>query len=129
LVSEANQQDLRAVKSALGLLIQRLGEVINHESRHCIVDLPGELDEGSGNVVFPRLPRQVEGIDWDAMPSETRSGIKRHVAERLRLGCFYHFPDIDSHGPIDELQLIDECDVDRPENVLGELSGLGGLRS
>src|SRR6516225_1524116 len=91
---------------------------------HAGVDLARELDEARGDAVFPRLPGEIEGVDGDAMPAEPGAGIEGHEAEGLGLGRFDDFPDIDSHGGIDELQFIDEGDVDGAEDVLAELHRL-----
>src|SRR5260370_17246234 len=89
--------------------------------RHGGVDLAGKLDEAGRNTIFPRFPRQIEGIDRNAVSTKTGSRIERHVAKGLRLGRLDHFPDIDAHGVIDELELVHESDIDGPEHVLGDL--------
>ncbi|MNT60805.1 hypothetical protein D3C72_1984120 [compost metagenome] len=59
------------------------------------------------------------------MPAKARSRIKRHVAERLGFRRLDHFPHVDAHGLVDDLQLVDEGDVDRAEDVLGQLDRFG----
>lgn len=51
------------------------------------------------------------------MPPKARAGVKRHVAERLGLGRFDHFPDVDPHRSIDDLQLVDQGDIHTSEDV------------
>ncbi len=76
-----------------------------------------------------RLPRQVERVDRDAVTSEARARIEWHETERLGLGRVDDFPDVDLHGPVDELQLVGEGDVDGPEHVLGDLDRLGHIHA
>src|ERR1700694_6060078 len=63
------------------------------------------------------------------MSSEPRTWVERHEPEWLCLRCFDDFPDVDVHPVEDGLQLVDEGDVDRPEDVLEELAGLGYPRA
>ena len=60
------------------------------------------------------------------MPPQARPRIKRHEAERLGLGRVDDFPNINAHALVDHLQLIHERDVDRAEDVFGQLDGFGG---
>ncbi len=53
------------------------------------------------------------------MTAETGAWIKRHITERFGLGRIDHLPDVDAHCLVDDLQFVDERDVDRSENVLG----------
>src|SRR6516165_6779420 len=124
LVGDADEQDIGAVEPAVGRAVERRAQALDHEARHGIVDLAGELDEAGRNLELARLPREIERVDWDAVPAETRSRIEGHVAEGLCLRRLDHLPDIDPHGAVDELQLVDESDVDRTEDVLGELDRL-----
>ena len=59
------------------------------------------------------------------MTPESRSGVKRHVAERFCLRRRDDVPHIDAHGVVDHLELIHHGDVHRPENILGEFDRLG----
>src|SRR5205823_8892567 len=92
------------------------------------VDLPGELDELGVEVVLARLPREVERVDREAVAAKARPGLEAHEAERLRRSRVDDLPDVEAH-PVAELRkLVDECDVDRAEDVLEQLRQLGRLR-
>ena len=61
-------------------------------------------------------------MQWPPYPGP---GIEGHVAERLGRGGLDDLPDIDAHAFEDHLELVDQGDVDRAEDVLQELGGLG----
>ena len=107
------------------LPVERLRQALHHHGRHGRVDLAGELDEARVQAVFARLPGEIERVDRDAVPAEPRPRIEGHEAERLGLGRLDHLPDVDAHGRVDHLELVDEGDVDGPKNVLGDLDRLG----
>src|SRR5262249_32808310 len=74
--------------------------------------------------VLPRLPREVEGVDRDAVSAEPGPRLEAHEAERLRRRSLHDLPDVDAH-PVAELrELVDERDVDRAEDVLEQLREL-----
>jgi hypothetical protein len=58
--------------------------------------------------------------------ADAGAGKERHVAEGLGLGGVDHLPDVDAQGVEADLQLVDQGDVDEPEDVLGQLDRLGG---
>ena len=58
-------------------------------------------------------------------PPRPGPGIERHEAERLGLRGLDHLPDVDAHPVEDHLELVHERDVDRAEDVLEQLRGLG----
>ncbi len=128
LVGHAHQQDLRPVQPAPRGVVHHLAQPRDHMGRHRGVDLARKLDEARGHAVFPRLPGEVERVDRDAVPAQTGAGIEWHEAEGLGGRRVDHLPDIDAHGVVDQLQLVDESDVDGAEDVLGDLHGLGRLR-
>ena len=89
---------MRAPLSALaGAGIELVGEARDDVARHRRVDLAGKLDEARGELVFARLPGQVERVDRNAVPAEPGPGIERHEAERLGLRRLDHLPDVDAH--------------------------------
>ncbi len=112
LVGDAEDQDLRAGDRALQPVVQRLRDDRAAEVRHVVVDLAGELDEARREVVLARLPREVVGVERDAVPAEAGAGLERLEAERLGGGGVDDLPDVDAH-PVAELrELVDERDVD-----------------
>ena len=129
LVRDAEDEDLRAGERALARVVQRLGDDRPAEVRHRLVDLPGELDELRVEAELARLPREVEGVDRDAVAAEPGAGLEGHEAERLRRRCLDDLPHVDVHPVAELCELVDERDVDRAEDVLEELRELGGLRA
>src|SRR5581483_11680262 len=96
LVGDADHQHPRAAGRPPGMLAQRRHRLLDHAARHRRVDLAGQLDEAGGDVVFARLPGQVERVDRDAVAAEPRARVERHVAEGFGLGRLDHLPDVDA---------------------------------
>jgi len=46
-----------------------------------VIDRTGEFDKARAEITLFCLPREIERIDGDAMPAQTRSGIERLKAE------------------------------------------------
>jgi len=81
-----------------------------HALKKChqfLIAMSGSFDVS----IFTRLPCQIKGINRDAMPAETRTGIKRHETKRLRFGRIDHLPHVNSHGVVNHLEFIDERNV------------------
>ena len=80
-------------------------------------------------VELAGLPREVVGVDRDAVAAEAGAGLERREAEGLRGGRVDDFPDVDVHPVAQLRQLVDERDVhgavDVFEQVLGQLGRLG----
>ena len=93
---------------------------------HVVVDLSGQFDEASAEIKFFGFPREIEGIDGNAMPAQARSGIKRMKAERLGGSGFDDLPDIDVHAQAQQLEFVDQRDVDAAVDVLQQLGHLRG---
>ena len=128
LVRHAEHEDLRSLERPLSPVVQGLRDQRAAVVGHVLVDLAGELDELRVEAVFPRLPREVERVDRDAVAAEPGTGLEAHEAERLRRRRVHDLPHVDVH-PVAELgELVDERDVDRAEDVLEQLRQLGGLR-
>ena len=60
-------------------------------------------------------------------PPRPGPGIEWHEAERLGLRRVDHFPDVDAHRVVDDLQLVDQRDVDARGRCSPELDGFGDL--
>src|SRR5690606_11658593 len=86
---------------------------------HGDVDLAGELDKTRRHTVLARLPGEVKGVDRYAVPAEPRAGVETLEAEGLGGGGVEHFPDVDAHALVDQLELVDQRDVDRAVDVFG----------
>src|SRR5439155_26194763 len=91
---------------------------------HARVDEAGELDELRIDVLFPRLPREVERIYRHAVAAEAGTGIKGRETVRLGRAGLDHLPNVDVEGVADDLELVDERDVHAAEDVLEELGDL-----
>ena len=129
LVRDAEHEDPRALHRALRVVVERLRDERAAEVRHLLVHLAGELDELRVEAELARLPREVEGIDGDAVAAEARARAEAHVAERLGRGGVDDLPDVDPHPVAEDRELVDERDVDRAEDVLEQLRELGRLRA
>src|SRR5450432_1094476 len=92
---------------------------------HGSIDFTGELDEEGVLAVFPRFPREIERVDGDAVSTQPRTGIKWHEAEGFGLRCVDDLPNIDSHGFVDDLQLVHQGDIDAAESIFEQLGGFG----
>ena len=126
LVGYAEHQDARAVD---GLLfgVQSGSHLPHHELGHLAVDLRGQLDEAGPIVERTHLPRQILGIDGNAVPSESRSGHEFHEAERLRGRRLDDLPHVHVESVRDERQLVHQRDIDGPERIFQDLDHLRGL--
>ncbi len=91
---------------------------MHHIEGHGGVDLAGQLDKAGILAKLARLPSQIEGINGNAVTAQARPRIERHETERLGLGRVDDLPDINAHGAIDDLELVDEGDVHPTEGVL-----------
>ena len=128
LIRDAEHEEPRAFERLLRTVVQRLRDQRAAEVRHVRVHLPCQLDELRVEVVLPRLPRQVEGIDRDAVPAEAWARLEAHEAERLRLRRLDDLPDVEIHPFAELRELVHERDVDRAEDVLEQLGQLRRLR-
>ncbi len=78
-------------------LVQELRRPRDHVLGHRAVDFAGQFDEPRVVSLFASQPGKVKRVDRDAMPTQTRSGIKRVESKWLGLGRIDHFPDVDVH--------------------------------
>ncbi len=128
LVRDPEDEDPRARERLVGAVVERLRDARAAVVRHVLVDLARELDEPRGEVVLPRLPREVEGVDRDAVAAETGAGLERREPEGLRRRRVDDLPDVDPHPVAELCELVDERDVDRAVDVLEQLRQLRRLR-
>src|SRR5450756_234758 len=105
--------------------IERKRYLVYDVARHGIVDLARRLDKLQVDIVLLGFPRQVEGIDGDAVPPDARPWVERHEAIWLGLGSFDDLPDIHAHLFAQDRKFVDERDVDEPEGVLKQFGHLG----
>src|SRR5688572_12953082 len=91
------------------------------------IDFAGQLDEPRMFAVLSRQPGEIERIDGYAMSAETRTRVERLKTERLRPGRLDDLPHVNAQLVIEDLQLVDQGDVDRPIRVFENLAGLSHL--
>ncbi|EAU66011.1 hypothetical protein STIAU_4801 [Stigmatella aurantiaca DW4/3-1] len=127
LVGRAQAEHLRAIERLL-VLVERLHGALHHVVGHLRVHLARKLDELGVELVLARLPRQVERIDRDAVPTEAGARVEGHEAERLGAGRLDDLPHIDVHPVAEHLHLVDHGDVHAPEDVLQQLGELRHAR-
>src|SRR5215472_13924002 len=87
-------------------IVKGILHLLHHEMRHVTVNVAGELDEAGFNAGLPCLPGKIEGINWDAVPTQAGPRIKRHISEGLGCRSVNHFPDVDSHAVTHYRQLV-----------------------
>src|SRR5262249_18614463 len=88
---------------------------------HSCIDLAGQFNETCMLTVFTSLPCEIKWIDWNTMSAQSGTRIKWHEPKRLGLGCFDYFPDVNPHGGINPLELINQGNIDASENILEKL--------
>src|ERR1035441_7137706 len=99
---------------------------ILHVKRHGLVSFGGKRNEIRFEIVSARLPRQIKRVDQDAMAANSGSGIERHIAKWFRCRRIDNFPHIYSTHSVTKLRkLVDERDIDRPENIFEQLFHFG----
>jgi hypothetical protein len=103
LVGETEQQDAGAVDGA-SLLVQQRDDAADDVLGHPAVDLVRELDEAETVPELPLdPPREVRGIDREAVAADPRPRCEPHEAVRLGGGCVDRRPDVDTElGPTPE---------------------------
>src|SRR4029079_16845333 len=102
-------------------VVERPGDQVDDVARHGEVDVGGGLDEPVDEVELAGAPRQVVRVDRDAVTADTRTGRELHEAERFGGRRPDDLPDVEVHPLAQQGQLVDERDVDVPEDVLEQL--------
>ncbi len=123
LVGQPQHQDARAVQAFL-VLVQRQRGLLDHIVGHVGVDFARQLDEARAEVELLGLPGEIKRVDGDAVPAESRAGIKRLKTEGLGLGRIDHLEDVDVHALAELLEFVDQCNVHASVNVFQQLSHL-----
>ena len=126
LISDTQYQYTTALEGP-ACLVQAIHEFAQYVFRHGLVDLTRQFDEAGMQSVFASLPSQVEGIDRDTVPAQSRPWVVRSETERLGRRSINHFKDVDTHAISNDLHFVDQTDIDRAMNVLQQLGHLGGL--
>src|ERR1043166_2706923 len=103
------------------MMIEGLRYSRNNVLRHRGVDFTSQLDETRVLPILARLPGQIKRINGNAMPAAAGPGIEWHVAKWFRPGCSDHFPNINSHRAIDELEFVDQGYVHTAKNIFQQL--------
>ncbi len=127
LVGQAQEQDPAAVDRLL-LAVEGQYEALHHVVGHVVVDVVGQLDEPELLAQQPpHPPRQVAGVDGQAVAADARPGGEAHEPEGLGGGRVDGLPHVDAQVGGEHGQLVDQGDVDVPEGVLQQLGHLGLL--
>src|ERR1019366_3958040 len=124
-VGHAEDEKLRAIHRFL-VPVQRVAYRGENVVRHVVVDLSGKLDEAGAEIKLFGLPREIEGVNGNAMPAQAGAGVKGMKAERLGGSGRDHLPDVDVHAQAQQLEFIDQGDVDAAINVLQQFGHLRG---
>ena len=91
--------------------------------RHVGVDLAGKLNKACGHAKLAGLPSEIERVDRDAVAAETRTGIKRLVAEWFGTGAADDFPDVDAHSVEKLFELVYHGDIDAAVDIFDDFYG------
>src|SRR5690625_7031457 len=103
------------------MTVQGVNSLLYHIHRHGGIDLTSQLYKSGILFKFTGLPGQVKGGDRDAVSPQAGSRSKFHKAEGLGCCCIEHLMDIDIPLMENHSKCIDECDLDRPQDVCSEL--------
>ena len=98
LVREAEQQDARAVHRSL-VVVQDRHDASDHVVGHAAVHFVGELDEAE-SLADPALdpPREVRGVDGQAVAADAGPGSETHEAVGLGRRGIDRRPDVDAEA-------------------------------
>ncbi|MNY68142.1 hypothetical protein D3C86_2058530 [compost metagenome] len=72
----------------------------------------GQPNKSCLEAMHAGLPREVVGIEGDAMAANPRTRVEGHEPEGFGGGRFDHFPDIDVERVTELGDLVDQRDVD-----------------
>ena len=95
---------------------------------HRAVDVVGERDEARLVAVETHLPGEVQRVDGNAVPPDSRPRVEGHEAEGLGGGGLDDLLGADLETLAHEGELVGQRDVHVPEDVLVELGQLGHHR-
>src|SRR5262245_11029275 len=88
---------------------------------HANVDLSRKLNEASVEIEFFGFPREIEGVDWDAMAAQTGAGIERLETEWLRRGRLNDLPYVQTHTQAEQFEFVNQCDIDASIDIFKKL--------
>ena len=124
LVRDAQNVHVRAFER-LGMLVERVLNLVHHEVRHLAVDVSGQLDKTRLDAGLLGFPGEIKRIDRNAVAAQARARIERHESERLGGRGVDHFPDVDAHAIAHQRHFVDQADIDHAEGVFEQLHHLG----
>src|SRR5262249_59745789 len=108
----------RSAGGAGGGVVERVADQLDDVVGDGGVDLVGGVDEAGLVPVQPHLPGEIEGMERNAVPADTRPRIERHEPERLGGRGVDHFLRVDVQAGAHGSELVGQRDVDVPEDVL-----------
>ena len=112
---------------AVPVALQQRQQAPDHVVGHVLVDPRRQLDEVHVEVVLARFPRQVIGVDGDAVAAHQAGG-KRHEAVGFGGRRGHHLPHVQAHALAQLPHLIDQGDIDVAERVFQQFGHLGHRR-
>ncbi len=108
--------------------IQFLAQAVYYMPRHARIDFSSQLNEPSVDAQFSGFPCQVKRVDWNAVTTESRPGVKRHVSKRLGPGRIHHLENVDAERGEDHFQFVYQSDIDSAEDIFRQLHRLRRFR-
>src|SRR5262245_33116705 len=94
---------------------------------HLAVDIARELDKTGLDACLLGFPREIEGIDRNAMSPEAGAWEKWHETEGLRSRRLDNLPNVNAHAITHHGKFVDKADVDHSEGIFEQLYHLGDL--
>src|SRR5262249_52430965 len=110
-----------AAFDCFALHIQGIRDTVYNVLWHARIDLASQLNKTRMLTIFAGLPCEIKRIDRDTVATETWSRIERSEPKRLRASRFDNFPDINSHGSVNQLELVNQCDIDTAKDIFQQL--------
>src|SRR5262245_3790538 len=108
--------------------VERIADLVGDVARHRAIHVCGQFDEARLEASFLGFPREIKGVNRDAVTAKPWPWMKGHEAERLRLRGIDNLPYVDAHPVAHQRELVDEPDVDSSEGVLEQFDHLCHLR-
>ena len=88
-----------------------------HVMGHAHVDMSCRMNHREIEIVFFGNMLEIEGVQRDAVTTDTGTGIESLETKWFGFGCFYYLPYINVHFARQECQLIDKADIDKTIGV------------
>src|SRR5262249_40992999 len=110
------------------LLVQSISNEAGDVSRHRGIYLLGERDKLRIEAMLPSLPREVMGVERNAVAADSGAREKRHEAEGLRRGGADNFPSVDAERIAKTRHFVCHADIYRAKGVFPQLARFSHAR-